>query len=315
MLTPSHYSSPLHIRADATGQRLDVLRPGLSAPVLVQHAPRGRRPYIHPITAPDGDGTLTEDAPEHHPWQHGLYTGLNDVNGAGFWKEGLDPGSPDGTFAPRPLCVTIAKGPRVAWEVCADWHAPGGTRLLTETQAWAMEDRTSTLVLDVTWTLRAAIPLTFGQYAYGGLFLRMPWRPETHGQVLNSQGHASQPAAEAQPARWVALSMPIPDRTAGPGAPCGIAFLDHPDNPAQPCPWRVDANLGISPSRSIAGAWELGAGEAATCRYRLVAFTGAIDAAFVEAQWTSFAATTAAIASTATPDAVASHTATTRSVV
>jgi hypothetical protein len=56
-------------------------------PVLVQEAPEQGRPYIHPLHAPKGGGILTENAPGHHPWQHGLYVGLNDVTGLKVWAE------------------------------------------------------------------------------------------------------------------------------------------------------------------------------------------------------------------------------------
>lgn len=70
-----------------TDHQLAIARSPLTTPLLVQQARPHHRPYIHPILAPDGCGVLTEDAPPHHPWQHGLYVGLNDVNGVGFWMD------------------------------------------------------------------------------------------------------------------------------------------------------------------------------------------------------------------------------------
>lgn len=70
-----------------TDHQLAIARSPLTTPLLVQQARPHHRPYIHPILALDGCGVLTEDAPPHHPWQHGLYVGLNDVNGVGFWMD------------------------------------------------------------------------------------------------------------------------------------------------------------------------------------------------------------------------------------
>ncbi|NRA38770.1 MAG: PmoA family protein, partial [Planctomycetes bacterium] len=53
--------------------------------LLEQRCEAGRRPYIHPLFPLDGHGVLTEDSPDHHTWQHGLYTGLHGVNGSDFW--------------------------------------------------------------------------------------------------------------------------------------------------------------------------------------------------------------------------------------
>lgn len=275
------------LAVEATPQRLAFFRPGQTQPLLAQHAPMDARPFIHPMLAPDGAGVLTENELPHHPWQHGLYVGLNDVNGIGFWTEGKLAGhGPDGTFHPQPLTAPVLAGPTAAWRVVSDWRAPDGATMLTETQAWRLDDRGATYGLDLEWTLTARIALRFGHYPYGGLFLRMPWRKETGGDVRTSEGAASIDAAEGKRARWVALAMPIPGRAAG---PAGIALLDHPANPGHPAPWRVDNNLGIAPSRCIAGAWELPAAATTTNRYRLVVFTGGIDAAAIEREWQGFA--------------------------
>ncbi len=278
--------TPSSLRAESTPHRIALFRPGLAHPLVTQHAAPGLRAFIHPILAPDGVGELTENEPPHHTWQHGLYVGLNDVNGVGFWTEGrLANHGPDGTFHPQPMAAPELAGATAAWRVVSEWRAPAGAPLLTETQAWRFEDRGSTFRLDLDWTLTARVDLRFGQYSYGGLFLRMPWRKETGGDVLTSEGAATIPAAEGRPARWVAITMPVPGRATG---AAGMAMLDHPTNPVHPAPWRVDNNLGIAPSRSIAGAWTLAAGQATLSRYRLVVFTGAIDAAAIESAWRDF---------------------------
>lgn len=276
------------LSVEFTPSRLAVYRSGLSQPLLVQNAQPDARAFIHPLLAPDGEGTLTENEPPHHAWQHGLYVGLNDVNGIGFWTEGKLPGhGPDGTFHPQPMREPMVAGNAVTWSVMSEWRDPAGLALLTETQAWRYQDRGMVGVLDLAWTLRAQVDLTFGRHSYGGLFLRMPWRAETGGDVLTSEGATAIDQAEGQPARWVALSMPLPDRLAG---PAGVAILDHPSNPVHPSPWRVDNNLGIAPSRCIAGAWTLAKGASTTSRYRVLLYPGKIDAGLVDASWSEFAA-------------------------
>jgi hypothetical protein len=239
--------------------------------------------------APDGGGILTENAPSHHPWQHGLYVGLNDVNGAGFWTEGLARGGKsketDGTFHPAPLAPPRLAGCEADWSVECEWRDPSGAPLLAETQQWRLADRGETFTLDLTWSLRGLTDVTFGQYAYGGLFLRMPYRPERGGTVLTSEG-LSTAEAEGQRARWVAVSMPIEGREAEGEA--GIAIMDHPGNPVHPTPWRVDSQLGICPSRCIAGPWHLDAGETTTSRYRVLAFAGPPNLATIDESWRDF---------------------------
>ncbi len=266
--------------------RIEVRRQGEEggAPFVTQNAAADARPHLHPILAPDGVGTLTEDAPPHHPWQHGLYVGLNDVNGVGFWEEGVRGNAEDGTFHPRPLKAPTTTDGRVAWNVESVWRDPDGHDLLGETQAWTAAVSGDVLVLDMAWTLSARTDLTFGEYAYGGLFLRMPYRQQRGGTMMTSEGHAAQQEAEGQRARWVAVAMQVDGRE----SPAGIAILDHKNNAEHPVPWRVDGQLGISPSRCIAGAWKIGKGEAVLTQYRVLVFAGDIDGAMIDDAWQQF---------------------------
>ncbi|MBT6147374.1 MAG: PmoA family protein [Gemmatimonadetes bacterium] len=265
--------------------RLAIFRQGLAEPLLVQHAPPDARPYVHPLAAPSGFGVLTEDTPPHHPWQHGLYVGLNDVNGVGFWTEGLNSDTElDGTFHPAPLMMPTIDDDSATWQIRSEWRSPLGVPMLDEQQSWQLMDHGDTLVLDMVWKLQAHIDITFGRYAYGGLFLRMPYQAATGGQLLSSEGCDRQTEAEAQRARWIAVCMPI----AGLADDAGIAMMDHPENPGHPNPWRVDSQLGIAPSRCITGPWQLANGQYSTNRYRLFAFEGDIEVERIESAWRDF---------------------------
>lgn len=276
------------LSAEHTPELFTLYRTGLTPALVTQRAAPDHRPYIHPILAPDGVGELTENQPGHHLWQHGLYTGLNDVNGIGFWTEGLNNSKErDGTFHPQPLAPPVVVGSRADWDVVTDWRSPDGRLMLTETQKWSLEDRGDSLALDLEWELRAATDLRFGKYSYGGLFLRMPWRAATGADLLSSEGAADPDDAEGKRARWIALAMPIPGRASG---VAGIAMLDHPSNPEHPAPWRVDDSYGIVPSRCIAGEWRLPREETTLSRYRVFVFIGGISRETVASEWRQFAA-------------------------
>ena len=253
--------------------------------VLTQTATPNKHPFIHPLSAPDGWGVLTEDAPAHHPWQRGLYTGLKRVNGVGFWEEGVRGKATDGTFHPRLEAPTIT-GASASWQVETAWRAPGGQHLLTEEQVWRLTDQGESYILDLNWALQAAVDLDIEKAAYGGPFLRMPYRPATGGDVLTSEGGEGL-TADAAPARWLGLWMPLEGRT----TPAGVVWMDHPGNPAHPVPWRVDGELGVSPSRCIAEGWRVRQGVVDRYLYRLLAFAGAPDVAGIERAWEDFAET------------------------
>lgn len=256
------------------GNGVAIHRGDAPEPMLVQHARADFRPYIHPIVAPDGRGVLTEDSPGHHRWQHGLYVGMNAVNGLDFWKT-------DTVFHPRPLAEPEVSGNGARWTVVSQWSDPKGAPVLVESQAWTMTDLGDRYRLDLAWTLTADVDIAFGKHQYGGLFLRMPFRKDAKAQAITGDG----PPKDQMRARWVAVQMDIAGRDDG----ATIAIMDHPTNPDHPAPWRIDGQLGIAPSRCILGAWKLAKGASATARYRVLVACGRSAAAAIEQEFTAFA--------------------------
>ncbi|KKB12397.1 hypothetical protein VE25_07550 [Devosia geojensis] len=257
-----------------------VIARGNGQEVLVHRIPAAARPTIHPIVAPDGNGILTEDRPGHHPWQRGLYTGFNLVNGVGFWRDEPQ----DGDFAPRLLGEPVASGNTARWTIANRWTHPDGTPLIDEVQGWSLAVENELYVFDLTWTLNALEDVVIGQFMAGGLFLRMPWTPEKGARALNSNGLADKDG-EKQRADWQSVWMPIDGRSDG----AGMAIMDHPSNPAHPTTWRVDNEFGISPSRVIAESWKIESGSAETYRFRVLTFTGPIVPDDIQRVWKDFA--------------------------
>ncbi len=270
------------LQAESSSQIVNIYRQGESVPIITQQATTDKRPYIHPIVSPNGVGVLTEDAPSHHPWQHGLYCGFNNINHIGFWEEGLR-GGYDGTIHPKPLSKPILSGNKAKWKVESEWLAPDGTHMISEEQGWTFIDYGETYELDLVWSLRAEVFLTFGQHIAGGLFLRMPFKEELGGKAINSSGQENEDT-EAKYADWVTVSMPIEDRKNW----AGIAIMNHKSNPQHPVTWRVDGQLGLSPSRCISGEWTQEQGTTEKYRHRLFIYCGKPNIKQIERSWDSF---------------------------
>ena len=259
---------------------LSLGRTGSERFLVTQHAMPNQRPYLHPLLTPSESQTVTEDRPPHHPWQHGLYVGLNQVNGIGFWTEG----EADGTFHPEPLRAARVVGDQASWEIRSEWRTPEGAPVLSERQAWVLADGDGGYRLDLTWSLTALTSIAFGRHAYGGLFLRMPYHKERPAAAVDSEGRADQ-AGEGQRARWVCVGMALAET----GEWGSVAILDHPSNPSHPVPWRIDGQFGIGPSRCIAGPWQLDEGDTAMERYRVLVSDGQPDPVRTEAAWRAWA--------------------------
>ncbi|HTN07861.1 PVC-type heme-binding CxxCH protein [Agriterribacter sp.] len=271
-------SSDLFLSQDEQLGTISVFRKGSKEPVLVQHAEEGFRPYLHPLGAPDGKGVLTEYSPAHHKHQTGIYWGFTRVNGRDFFH---NPGND--YWKKVSAYITEKEGSEVKWQTVYDLLDEKGNAILTETQKWSMRNDSGRFVISLEWRGEAKTDITIGEYDYGGLFIRMPWKEGIKGEVVNSarqrNGHA-----EGQRATWVDVGMQVQGRD----NLAHIAVFDHPGNKGYPQPWRVDSQMGIGPARSREGDWQIKSGETEVIRHQLVVYTGDLNDVKLNEQWVAF---------------------------
>ena len=272
------WETRLSIRQDERAGTISVFREKATEPLIVQNARASFRPYLHPIMAPDGKGVLTEDNPAHHPHQTGLYWGFTRVNGRDFFHH------PEASHWRRvSATVREALGDVVTWQTVYDLLDETGTPILRETQNWSMRAPKGKIFLDLEWTGEAKTDLTIGEYSYGGLFLRMPWRQGIRGDVVNAARQRDQ-QAEGKRALWVDVGMEIEGRE----DLAHIAIFDHPQNDGFPQTWRVDGQMGVGPVRVRIGAWEILKGEMEIIRHRLVAYAGELNNVELRDLWKEY---------------------------
>ena len=252
--------------------------------VILQHNTRpGMLPYIHPLRIGGGKVCITEDSPSHHPHQHGIQTGFTGVNGCDFWHyPGHHPGHVVGLIQPSLPRILDTDPPR--WTIEAVWRHADGSHVLAETQDWSLFADGELLLLDLDWRLLAITDVCIEQHAYGGLFIRMPFRRDYGASVLNAEG-LQEDDTEQQAAAWVDLLIRIEGSEIG----AGITTCDHPDNPGHPVKWRVDGSRGINPSPCIPDDIDLPAGAAMRHRYRLILHSGPLPAQEIDKLWTAYA--------------------------
>jgi hypothetical protein len=146
-----------------------------------------------------------------------------------------------------------------------------------------MQDFEDHYVLDLEWNGEAKMDVVMGKFYVGGLFIRMPWVPETVGEILSASGYRGM-ELEGQRSIWSDIGIKLDGREDY----ARIAILDHPDNAAFPTPWRVDSQMGLGPSRQILGDWKISEGESETVRYRLLIYTGEMNKADLVDTWKDF---------------------------
>ena len=268
----------LRIQHDSTTGAISVFRTKENEPILTQNTKEDFRPYIHPIVAPDGKGVLTEYSPGHHKHQTGLYWGFTRVNGRDYFHH-----PSDGYWKRVSAGVVEGEGKIVKWRTVYDMVAEDGTPVMTETQTWSMIEVKGKYYLDLEWKGEAKTDVTIGEYDYGGLFLRMPWKEGIAGEVINAARQRNE-KAEGQRAMWVDVGMQVEGRD----DLAHIAIFDHMDNERFPQPWRVDGQLGIGPAIARLGDWKIANGKTETLQYRLVVYGGTLNDVEMLKSWETY---------------------------
>lgn len=280
-LLAQNQPSKLHVSMDAEDS-IQVARENESKSIITQVARPDFRPYIHPWTSPDGKSTLTEFSPDHHKHQTGLYWGFTRVNGRDYFHH------PEGSHWKR-VSSTILKaesatpGDTVQWQTVYDLLDDAGNGVLRESQVWTFRDEGVRHVLELEWSGEGLVDVTIGKYDYGGLFLRMPWKPGWKGSVINNARQVDR-RAEGQRAVWtdIGIQSDLRDDQAH------VAIFDHPKNKGFPLPWRVDDQMGVGPVRARMGDWQIPKGQKEIIKHQLVAYTGEFNDVKVTQQWAAF---------------------------
>ena len=243
-----------------------------------------RRPFLHPVTTPAGH-LLSRDAPDDHPWHHGLWFCIKFVDGDNFWEEM----APYGVIRHQgpPTVERIAGGP-VAVRGELHWIRPDReTVALVEQRSFThvpLGPDAYAIDLDTVLTPSAPCRLdrtpftTWG--GYGGLTLRGPadW---TDTALLLGDGSTHE-RVHGTSSTWCDLTGTPPG--AGPDVAAGIALLDHPGNRRHPVPFygstraETYGDEGWSNFFNAAFLWhdgmDLAAGEELRVRHRVIVHDG-----------------------------------------
>jgi len=179
--------------------------------------------------------------------------------------------------------VITAEGQQVKWQTIYNLMDEKENITLVDTSNWSLKEEDGRYLLDLEWKGLAKTDITFGKFYVGGLFIRMPWTPETAGEIVNATGLRNM-AVEGQRAIWSDIGLQI----AGRDDWGHMAVFDHPNNKDSPVPWRVDSQLGMGPSRQILGDWKLKKDETAVFRYRIVIYTGTRNDELLTRLWKAF---------------------------
>jgi hypothetical protein len=241
------------------------------------NADHRKRPNVHPLRAPSG-AVLTRDAPEDHPWHHGLWFTIKYVNGENFWEEYDAYG------------VLRHVGPTTLHWIRPDRETVAIVEERTLT-AVDLGDDAHAIDWDISLAPQTDVELDRTEFTtwggYGGLALRgrADW---TDTRLLLADGSAHERVL-GTPSPWCDLSGTVD------GGEAGVLLLDHPDNPRHPVPWYGSTRAatygdeGWSNFLNAAFLWDaplaVAAGRPLALRYRVVAHDGSWSSERCAAEW------------------------------
>ena len=246
------------------------------------------------MTTPAGH-VLTRDAPQDHPWHHGLWFTIKYLDGENFWEE-LEP---FGTL--RHVGDPVVNGSVLSGTV--DWVRPGGDVVLRQSVRLAAvesADPSGTAVdIDVTLTSDRDVELdrtpftTWG--GYGGLAFR--GRPDLVDSSITLADGSTHDRVLGVRSSGFDLSGHLGDER----HPVGVTVLDGTTPGARPVPWYGSTRAstygddGWSNFFNAAFLWDgpmrLEAGATMPFAYRVVADDGLGDPDRIAAEARRFDAT------------------------
>lgn len=263
-----------------------------------QPGPSGTKPlfargaYIHPLYAPNG-AVVTDDFPSDHLHQRGVFfawtkTQIGDLH-PDFWNIG------DGLGRIR---AEDARDQRDIPGFDADhiWEMHEGEKWTpVMREHWRVRLRPPTwkdpqapdgfFSFDLISRQTPLVDILLPEYRYGGMAIRgaRQWLTDRSGlRCVTSEGQ-DLATADATRARWVDLSGPIGEKTAG------FSLLEHPANLGAPNILRVPPDhpyACFSPPK--ARALKLEARKEYVFRYRILAHNGPARPEALEAEWKRF---------------------------
>ncbi len=242
------------------------------------NADHRKRPNVHPLATPSG-AVLTRDAPDDHPWHHGLWFTIKYVNGENFWEE-----------AP-PYGVLRHVGPTTLHWIRPDRE----TVAIVEERSIVEVDLGTPDAYALDWSVALTPQLdveldrtpftTWG--GYGGLSVRGrgDW---TDTRLLLPDG-SEHDRVLGVPADWCDLSGQVD------GGGGGLLLLHGPANPRHPVPWYGSTRAatygdeGWSNFLNAAFLWDgplaVAAGDELALSFRVVVHDGTWSVDRCAAEW------------------------------
>jgi hypothetical protein len=247
------------------------------------------RPFLFPVVGPSGPQLtrMGHPNPVGHEHHRSVWFGHQKINSINFWEERAQ----SDIQIRHKRVVVYQDGPDWAALMAElDWWAVGQRRM-RQTLVIALEPQSGGgYALDLQSRFEAAgAPVELGQTNFGFLGVRVAKTLSEQfgdGRLTSSEGGQGAAALFGKQARWVDYSGP-----SAPGVVEGIAYFDHPSNPAHPTAWHVRADGWMEAAFNLANPYGIPPDHPLDLRYRLLIHAGPADPTMIDQAWSRFATT------------------------
>jgi hypothetical protein len=242
-------------------------------PVATYRAsPIQKYPYLSHLAGPATGLPMTTESSVPFPHHRGVWLGCDPLNGGDYWTDaGLEKGQV------RSIDLKLGETTPTSVEICnrCQWLRGGAGSPLVDQRSITfriLSDRTHAIDFDVQFTTLEKIRIKRAKHSLFALRVAPDLAPTGGGNLLSSEGGQGEAGTFGKPAGWCGYF----GRRAGSDAIEGIAVMDHPANPWNPCPWftRDYGHLSPSPFNFLKQPWELGERQQLHLRYRVVTHAG-----------------------------------------
>jgi hypothetical protein len=274
VLSAIDYNKPVPGSENLTLQEADgltVLRWNNRAIGAYRSLASQKYPYFYPLAGPVSGISLVAESALPYPHHRGLWLGCQPMNGGDYWGE---TDLAQGQIRSRRLEAGKATPQSATFASRCEWVRKDAPSPLEDTRKFTVQvdgKRRWWLDADITLTAREEIVIKQAKHSFFALRVIPDLSPLYGGVLMNSEGQRGAEATYGKPARWCGFH----GKTA-PGVVEGLAIMEHPENPWQPCPWftRDYGHLSPSPFAFLKQPWVLAKGKTIRLRYRVVLHAG-----------------------------------------
>ncbi len=247
------------------------------------------KPYLYPLRAANGLSLLA-DAPTDHRHHHGLWVGHGRVNDVDCWLERHN----SGKIVHREFAALAGGASSGGFTEICDWVSPQGDVILTDTRAFTFYDappEARWFDFELTLSAPGSEPVTLYPTNEAGLpHIRVAdgLSVQTGGALTNAEGKTNERGTYKQRSAWLDCSGKLGRQT------CGIALLEHPDNPDFPTPWFTRNYGPFSPNYGFfqEDPIVIAPRKPLRLRYRVYTHAGDVTEGGVQAAWETYRAET-----------------------